>query len=76
MISDGDLRRNAKNLWNLNASEVCSVNPITVNAAQYATQALQLMNSREITCCIVANEDNELSGVLHIHDCLRAGVTS
>ena len=76
VISDGDLRRNAKNLWNLNASQVCSVNPITVNAAQYATQALQLMNSREITCCIVANDGNELSGVLHIHDCLRAGVTS
>lgn len=76
VISDGDLRRNAKDLWNLSASEVCSQNPITINAEQYAGSALELMYSKAITCCIVADQSEELIGVLHIHDCLRAGVTA
>lgn len=74
VISDGDLRRNAKDLWNLTAAQVCSANPITTRKDAYATKALELMSERAITCCIVANDDNQLVGVIHIHDCLRAGV--
>lgn len=76
VISDGDLRRNAKDLWSLKALEVCSPNPVTIQSDLYAEKALELMTSRKITCCVVADKDNALDGILHIHDCLRAGVSS
>lgn len=76
VISDGDLRRNAKDLWSLKAVEVCSANPVTIQADHYAEKALELMTNHKITCCVVADENQSLKGILHIHDCLRAGVTS
>lgn len=75
-ISDGDLRRNVSKLWDLRASEVCSNNPMTVTKDLFASEALMEMTNRPrpITCCVVADEHNYPIGVLHVHDCLRAGV--
>jgi arabinose-5-phosphate isomerase len=32
------------------------------------------MNDRKITCLLVTEGDREVTGILHVHDCLRAGV--
>jgi arabinose-5-phosphate isomerase len=32
------------------------------------------MNDRKITCLLVTGDGTEAVGILHIHDCLRAGV--
>jgi CBS domain-containing protein len=32
------------------------------------------MNERQITVLAVVDEDGILQGVLHMHDCLRAGI--
>jgi arabinose-5-phosphate isomerase len=39
-----------------------------------ASSALNLMNENEISSVFVVNKKNQLLGILHIHDCLRAGV--
>lgn len=75
-ISDGDLRRNVANLWDLRALEVCNSSPMTVSKDLLASEALNQMTNRPrpITCCVVADAQNFPIGVLHVHDCLRAGV--
>jgi arabinose-5-phosphate isomerase len=38
-----------------------------------AAEALGIMNTKSITC-LFALENGKPVGILHIHDCLRAGV--
>lgn len=39
-----------------------------------AAEGLWIMNSEGITSVIVVEETGDLCGLLHIHDCVRAGV--
>lgn len=41
-----------------------------------AQEAVAVMNQRKITCLFVVDPDNgqKAEGLLHIHDCLRAGL--
>lgn len=74
IITDGDLRRHIdKDFMNTSASIVMTKNPITVYAQMLAAEALGIMNSKSITCLFVV-EDKKPIGIIHIHDCLRAGV--
>ena len=73
VISDGDLRRNMETLMDRTASQVANPDPITVTADTLAVQALALMNARKINALLVA-EDGRATGVLHLHDLLRASV--
>ncbi|MDQ2065091.1 KpsF/GutQ family sugar-phosphate isomerase [Xinfangfangia sp. CPCC 101601] len=74
VITDGDLRRHMAQLMSLTAAEVMTRNPRSTSASDLAVEALALMNDKKITCLIVTDEENRPIGVLHIHDCLRAGV--
>jgi arabinose-5-phosphate isomerase len=47
---------------------------VTVGPDTLAATALGLMNARKISVLLVVDEDRHPLGVLHIHDCLRAGV--
>ena len=74
VITDGDLRRHmGPNLLNYTAEAVMTINPVTIHAGALAAEALGLMNSRNITSLFVVNHGNPV-GILHVHDCLRAGV--
>jgi arabinose-5-phosphate isomerase len=74
IITDGDLRRHMGDyLMEKHASEVMTKNPITITASMLAAEALGIMNSKTITCLFVV-ENAKPVGILHIHDCLRAGV--
>lgn len=74
VISDGDLRRKITGLFDLTAGDVASQNPVTVGPHQLAAEALSLMNARKITALFVTDAKGLPLGILHIHDCLRAGV--
>ncbi|TXH94260.1 MAG: KpsF/GutQ family sugar-phosphate isomerase [Pseudorhodobacter sp.] len=74
VISDGDLRRNMAGLLQKQADEVCTYNPVTVTARTLAAEALAVMNSRKISALLVLDDGGRPEGILHIHDCLRAGV--
>jgi arabinose-5-phosphate isomerase len=75
IITDGDLRRHLDGLLTHNAGEVMTANPRTIGPEALAGEALALMNDRKITCLLVTAPDSRKAiGVLHVHDCLRAGV--
>lgn len=75
IITDGDLRRHLDGLMQHRAGEVMTPNPRTIGPEALAGEALALMNDRKITCLLVtAPESRRAIGILHVHDCLRAGV--
>ncbi|MCR4376718.1 MAG: KpsF/GutQ family sugar-phosphate isomerase [Rhodospirillales bacterium] len=74
VITDGDLRRHmSKDLINQRAGDVMTPGGISVRSAQIASEAVAIMNERKITALFCV-EDGKPLGILHIHDCLRAGV--
>lgn len=76
MITDGDLRRCLNpELLSQKASEVMTQNPKTIAADMLAAEALGIMNNtgKGITQLFVV-QDRKPVGIIHIHDCLRAGV--
>jgi arabinose-5-phosphate isomerase len=76
VITDGDLRRHMDGLLDKTAAQVMTKNPQTASPSILAEEALAIMNTRKITTLFVSDPDNsnQLCGILHIHDCLRAGV--
>ncbi len=76
IITDGDLRRHMTGLLDRDASEVMTENPTTIEPDALAEKAVSIMNERQITCLFVLDKDTkrQVAGILHIHDCLRAGV--
>ncbi len=74
IITDGDLRRHmSKDLIDQVAGEVMTQGCVSVQPAQIASEALAVMNERKITSLFCVENDQPV-GILHIHDCLRAGV--
>jgi len=74
VITDGDMRRNADRLWQLCAADLSLGKPRMIRPETTAAEGLRIMNAEGITSVIVVAENGDLCGLLHIHDCLRAGV--
>jgi len=78
IITDGDLRRNwNRDLRNAKASELMTRDPKVARADQLAAEAIALMNDKKITQLFVLDTKDKSKkpvGILHIHDCLRAGL--
>ncbi len=76
VVTDGDLRRNMEGLLDRTADEVMTAAPLTIAPDAMAEEALAIMNEHKITCLFVIDPDGngQAAGILHVHDCLRAGV--
>ena len=76
IITDGDLRRHMEGLLSRKAAEVMTPKPRVIAPDALAEQAVAMMNERKITCLFAVSPDGagQAEGILHIHDCLRAGV--
>lgn len=76
IITDGDLRRHMDGLLDLTAGDVMTAEPKTISPDALAEEAVGQMNERKITCLFVVDPNGpvEPCGILHIHDCLRAGL--
>jgi arabinose-5-phosphate isomerase len=76
IITDGDLRRHMSGLMSMTVAEVMTESPRTIAPEALAGSALAQMNDRKITCLFVVDPDGDgrAEGILHIHDCIRAGV--
>ena len=72
-ITDGDIRRNIVGLLEKTAGCVATRTPVTVPPDMLAAEALALMNNLAISVIFVV-DDGKPVGILHVHDCLRAGV--
>ena len=76
IITDGDLRRClSPDVMNKKVVEVMTRNPKTIAPDVLAVVALNTMNNtgKGITQLFVIQDDKPI-GVIHLHDCLRAGV--
>jgi len=76
IITDGDLRRHMEGLLGHIAGDVMTRAPQTIAPEALAESAVAVMHARKITCLFVLDPDagGVPLGILHIHDCLRAGV--
>ena len=76
IFTDGDLRRIIDlklDFATTSVSDVMSANPKTIPQNMLAAEALTIMEKASITALIVEEKDH-ITGVLHLHDILRAGV--
>lgn len=76
IVTDGDLRRHMDGLLTHTADEVMTANPRTIGPDALAEEAVATMNAMKITCLFVVDpaDSRNVAGILHIHDCLRAGI--
>ncbi|WP_151718134.1 KpsF/GutQ family sugar-phosphate isomerase [Gemmobacter serpentinus] len=76
IVTDGDLRRHMNGLLSLSAGQVMTHNPRTIGPDALATRAVALMQEKMITSLFVVDPEGstQVVGLIHIHDCLRAGV--
>jgi len=75
LITDGDLRRHANKLWQSTAEDILSdLEPFRINSEQSLSDALSVMQSNNITSLLVFDNKHVFSGLITLHDCLRAGL--
>ena len=76
VITDGDLRRHIhSDVMDRVAADLMTQNPKSVTGDMLAAEALAVMNAMGITSLFVVGEDGSVPvGLIHIHDCLRAGL--
>jgi arabinose-5-phosphate isomerase len=76
IVTDGDIRRHVEDgIETRKASEVMTAGPKVASPDQLAAEALALMTEKKITQLFVLAEGSRKPlGILHIHDCLRAGL--
>ncbi|MFZ0098812.1 MAG: KpsF/GutQ family sugar-phosphate isomerase, partial [Gemmobacter sp.] len=76
IITDGDLRRHMEGLLSMSAAQVMTRHPRTIGPDALAEKAVAVMQSKKITSLFVVDPEGtgHAVGLIHIHDCLRAGV--
>ncbi len=78
IITDGDLRRcMSPDIMNKKVTDCMTANPKVIDPDVLAAEALAVMNStgRGITQLFALDDQRKPIGVIHIHDCIRAGVS-
>jgi len=82
VVSDGDFKRilvKHADPWKLKAADVMSHKPSTIGRDALVAAAVRTMEEHEpgpITALVVIDDRRRPIGVLHLHDCLRAGSAS
>ncbi len=78
IITDGDIRRMLEKTTDLSlitAKEIMTVNPKTIEMNAKVEDALNIMESFEITQLVVT-KNNKYAGIIHLHDILKEGIVS
>jgi arabinose-5-phosphate isomerase len=76
IITDGDIRRmmeKHEHINHLKASDIMSKHPKTIDAAELATAALEIMQQHNISQLIVT-KSGSFEGFIHLHDLLKEGI--
>lgn len=76
IITDGDLRRMLERNMDANgvqARDIMSRNPKTIQQSELAVNALELMREYDITQLLVTKGD-QYYGIIHLHDLIREGI--
>jgi len=70
-ISDGDLRRLLEKdggILRKTAAESMKRDPVTIDANELASAALQIMEQRKITSLFILDSAGRVEGIIHLHD--------
>ena len=76
MITDGDLRRMMSlhaNIQTLKAADIMTTSPKSIDNNELAIRALELMRKNSISQ-LIAVENGEYKGIVHLHDLVREGL--
>ena len=76
IITDGDIRRMVEKgipIESLEAKDIMSRNPKTIEVGELAVHAYNLMERHKITSVVVMDNAKYL-GLVHVHDILREGI--
>ena len=76
IVTDGDLRRmlmKHPNIEAVHVNEIMTKNPTTIDKAAHAADALNIMQSKEISVLPVM-ENGKYIGMIHIHDIIKEGI--
>lgn len=77
VVADGDIRRALTQMDKLHdktAKDLMTANPKTIDSDALAALALQIMEKHSITALFVKDKDGFLTGIIHLHDILKARV--
>ncbi len=77
IYTDGDLRRTLDkgiDIHSVKMLDVMTRNCKTIQKKMLAVEALQIMETFKITVLLIVDDNNILTGAIHMHDLLRAGV--
>ncbi|NVK51442.1 MAG: KpsF/GutQ family sugar-phosphate isomerase [Flavobacteriaceae bacterium] len=77
IITDGDIRRmlsKSTDISSLFAKDIMSQNPKTISLDAMAIDALETLETNDITQILVTNTNQEYLGVVHLHDLIKEGI--
>ncbi len=77
VITDGDLRRGLERIPHLlekRAGEIMTPSPVTIRGGALLEEALDVMERRSITALFVKDDNDQVVGLIHLHDLIKAGV--
>lgn len=77
IITDGDVRRaleRHQNVLGTRAEDIMSKKPKSIDPTALAIEALRLMEEHSITSLLTLDEDRRTTGIIHLHDILKAGI--
>jgi arabinose-5-phosphate isomerase len=74
VFTDGDLRRlftRGASVLTLSAGEAMTPGPVTISRDVLAVEALKVMETHKITAVVVVGPEQQVEGVVHLHDLWR-----
>lgn len=77
IITDGDLRRMLSKTTDINhftAKDIMGKNPKTVQENAMAIEALEKLESNNITQILVVDAQEKYIGIVHLHDLIKEGI--
>jgi len=81
ILTDGDVRRtfamtadSNQNPLGESVSLYMTESPSSIEASELAAVALNMMESKQITALPVVNDDQAITGIIHMHDLIRSGL--
>lgn len=78
VITDGDLRRGlekwGEDLFSLRAGDVMTHRSKTITKNVLAAKAVSIMEKYAITVLVVVDSEDNIEGIIHLHDLLKAGI--
>lgn len=77
IVTDGDLRRafeRHEDVLSCRVEEIMAKAPKAISENALAAEALRLMESHSITSLIATDVGQQTTGIIHLHDILKAGI--